>query len=263
MTHISLIPFVIKAAFEQGIPERHTVQGRRVRPDHAGARPDAGHAGGGRLRHDRAGHPLHPLQPVRAPTPDLAMGKVSPGYEFLVVKDRTARWPRSARRASCGSAASGACQSSSSTSTTPRRTRSSSPRTAGFATGDMVQLLERRQHRLPGPRQGRPQGRRRERVGPRGRGRHPRRRRAARRHRGRGQAARHARHGAGRVRDPRRPVRTTGCAEHARSSRPAGQNLADFKVPRAVYFVDEFPTAALGKVSKKDLRELADTFPDV
>jgi crotonobetaine/carnitine-CoA ligase len=40
-------------------------------------------------------------------------------------------------------------------------------------------------------------------------------------------------------------------------------NLADFKVPRAVYFVDEFPTAELGKISKKDLRELADTFPDV
>jgi crotonobetaine/carnitine-CoA ligase len=40
------------------------------------------------------------------------------------------------------------------------------------------------------------------------------------------------------------------------------ENLADFKVPRAVYFVDEFPTAELGKVSKKDLRELADTFPD-
>lgn len=36
------------------------------------------------------------------------------------------------------------------------------------------------------------------------------------------------------------------------------QNLADFKVPRAVYFVDEFPTAELGKVSKKDLREMAD-----
>jgi crotonobetaine/carnitine-CoA ligase len=36
--------------------------------------------------------------------------------------------------------------------------------------------------------------------------------------------------------------------------------LADFKVPRAVYFVDEFPTAELGKVSKKDLRELADSY---
>ena len=41
------------------------------------------------------------------------------------------------------------------------------------------------------------------------------------------------------------------------------ENLADFKVPRAVYFVDEFPTAELGKISKKDLRELADTFPAV
>ena len=34
-------------------------------------------------------------------------------------------------------------------------------------------------------------------------------------------------------------------------------------MPRAVYFVAEFPTAELGKVSKKDLRELADTFPAV
>ncbi len=40
-------------------------------------------------------------------------------------------------------------------------------------------------------------------------------------------------------------------------------SLADFKVPRAVYFLDEFPTAELGKISKKDLRELADTYPEV
>jgi len=39
--------------------------------------------------------------------------------------------------------------------------------------------------------------------------------------------------------------------------------LADFKVPRAVYFLDEFPTAELGKISKKDLRELADAEPAV
>ena len=36
--------------------------------------------------------------------------------------------------------------------------------------------------------------------------------------------------------------------------------LADFKVPRGVYFVEEFPLAELGKISKKDLRELADSF---
>ncbi len=34
--------------------------------------------------------------------------------------------------------------------------------------------------------------------------------------------------------------------------------LADFKVPRAVYFIDELPTATLGKIAKNQLREIAD-----
>ncbi len=35
-------------------------------------------------------------------------------------------------------------------------------------------------------------------------------------------------------------------------------HLADFKVPRAVHFLDEFPVATLEKVAKNKLRELAD-----
>ncbi len=41
------------------------------------------------------------------------------------------------------------------------------------------------------------------------------------------------------------------------------QNLATFKVPRAVYFVDEFPTGTLDKILKNKLREMADERPGV
>lgn len=39
--------------------------------------------------------------------------------------------------------------------------------------------------------------------------------------------------------------------------------LADFKVPRAVYFVDEFPLGTLDKLLKNKLRETADAMPAV
>ncbi len=41
------------------------------------------------------------------------------------------------------------------------------------------------------------------------------------------------------------------------------QNLAGFKVPRAVYFVDQFPTGTLDKILKNKLREMANERPPV
>ena len=40
------------------------------------------------------------------------------------------------------------------------------------------------------------------------------------------------------------------------------EGLADFKCPRAIYFMEEMPRATLEKVAKNKLRELADQYAD-
>jgi crotonobetaine/carnitine-CoA ligase len=40
------------------------------------------------------------------------------------------------------------------------------------------------------------------------------------------------------------------------------KNLSDFKVPRAAYFVDDFPRATLEKIAKNQLRDIADAMPE-
>ena len=41
------------------------------------------------------------------------------------------------------------------------------------------------------------------------------------------------------------------------------EQLASFKAPRAVYYIDEFPTGTLDKLLKNELRDLADQQPAV
>ena len=86
MTHISLIPFVFKAAFEQGIPEDHTVRVgvfgliMPMLDEMMGMRVIAAYGMTELVRHCIHSSPYEQY-------PDLAMGKVSPGYELLIVND--------------------------------------------------------------------------------------------------------------------------------------------------------------------------------
>ena len=259
VTHISLIPFVIKAAFEQGIPENHTVKVgvfgliMPVLEQFMKMRVLAAYG-----MTELVTHCVH--DDPHESYPDLAMGRVAPGYELMVVKeDGTLAevgemgeiWIRGIRGVSVFLEYFGNQEATDKFFTEDGWGR----------TGDIVQVLE------GGNLVYRDRDKDALKVG------------------GENVSARE-------VEDVCRtvpgiediavvakshemldmvPVAFVIAADKAADQDAFGEqisaackeNLADFKVPRAVYFVDEFPTAELGKISKKDLRELADGFPAV
>ena len=260
VTHISLIPFVIKAAFEQGIPEHHTVRVgvfgliMPVLEQMLGMRVVAAYGMTELVTHCIHSNPYESY-------PDMAMGKVSPGYEYLVVTEDGSLagvgemgelWIRGIRGLSVCLEYYG----------NPEATEKFFTPDGWARTGDIVRLLEdgnivycdRDKDALK--------------VG------------------GENVSAREVEDAIRATGAPLEDVAVVAKRHDMLDMVPVAfailadpsadreavaeqilegcrQNLADFKVPRAVYFVDEFPTAELGKVSKKDLRELADTFPDV
>lgn len=258
VTHISLIPFVIKAAFEQGIPENHTVRVgvfgliMPVLDQMMNMRVVAAYGMTELVTHCIHSNPYEQY-------PDLAMGKVSPGYEFLIVKEDGSLaevgetgelWIRGIRGVSVCLEYYGNAEATEKFFTDDGWAR----------TGDMVQLME------DGNIIYRDRDKDALKVG------------------GENVSAREVEDAIRATGAPLEDVAVVAKAHDMLDMVPVAfailadksadhdvvtkqiiegckENLADFKVPRAVYFVDEFPTAELGKVSKKDLRELADTFP--
>src|SRR5690606_14567942 len=86
VTHISLLPFVIQNAFEQGIPEDHTVKVgvfgliMPVLDQMMGMKVVAAYGMTELVTHCIHSNPWEHY-------PDMAMGKASPGYEMLVVTE--------------------------------------------------------------------------------------------------------------------------------------------------------------------------------
>ncbi len=260
VTHISLIPFVIKAAFETGIPESHTVRVgvfgliMPVLDQMMGMRVIAAYGMTELVTHCVHSNPFEHY-------PDMAMGKVSPGYEMLVVVPETGKlaevgemgelWIRGVRGISVFLEYFN----------NPEANEKMFTPDGWCRTGDIVRLeadgnifyCDRDKDALK--------------VG------------------GENVSAREVedvcrtvpgiediavvakshdmldmvpvafviRNAFAAPEDEMAPAIIEACKA----------NLADFKVPRAVYFLDEFPTAELGKISKKDLRELADSYPAV
>lgn len=260
VTHISLLPFVIQTAFEQGIPEDHTVRVgvfgliMPVLDQMMGMRVVAAYGMTELVTHCIHSNPFEQY-------PEMAMGKVSPGYEFLIVTEdgRLAEvsemgelWIRGIRGVSVCLEYHGNAEATEKFFTDDGWAR----------TGDIVMLLED------------------------GNIRYCDRDKDALKVGGENVSAREVEDAIRASGVPLADIAVvakshdrldmvpvafaiTGDPELDQESAATqiiehcGANLADFKVPRAVYFVEEFPTAELGKISKKDLRELADTFPAV
>jgi len=259
VTHISLLPFVIQNAFEQGIPEDHTVKVgvfgliMPVLDQMMGMKVVAAYGMTELVTHCVHSNPWEHY-------PDMAMGKVSPGYEMLVVTEDGSLaevgqmgelWIRGIRGVSVCLEYFHNDEANAKFFTDDGWAR----------TGDIVMLLED------------------------GNIRYCDRDKDALKVGGENVSARE-------VEDVIRTVPGLTDAQVVAKTHPrldmvavafvikadpaadeaelsaqivdaCRQNLADFKVPRAVYFVTEYPTAELGKISKKDLRELADSFDPV
>jgi carnitine-CoA ligase len=260
VTHISLLPMVISAAFETGIPEDHTVKVGvfgLIMPmvaEMMGMRIIAAYGMTELVTHCIHSNPFETY-------PDMSMGKVTPGYEFLIVNHETGQpakvgemgelWIRGVRGVSVFQEYLG----------NPEATEKFFTEDGWGRTGDIVRLLED------------------------GNIRYCDRDKDALKVGGENVSARE-------VEDAIRTVpgfsdvavvgkqherldqvavafvikadpNADEAALSAQVIEACSQALAPFKVPRAVYFVDEFPKAELEKVSKKDLRELADSYEPV
>jgi crotonobetaine/carnitine-CoA ligase len=260
VTHISLIPFVIKAAFDQGIPEGHTVRVgvfgliMPVLEQMMGMRVVAAYGMTELVTHCVHSNPFEHY-------PDMAMGKVSPGYEMLVVNQDTGELAGVGEMGELWIRGTRGIQVFLEYLNNPEANEKMFTADGWCRTGDVVRLeadgnvfyCDRDKDALK--------------VG------------------GENVSAREVEDACRTVPGiddvavvakshemldmvPVAFVIRNAFAAPEEEMGPAIIDackglLADFKVPRAVYFVEEFPTAELGKVSKKELRELADTYPAV
>ena len=260
VTHISVMPFVMGALGSPDRPAEHTLRVGvfgLIMPDLDRMFGIAVYAAYGMtetVTHCITGKPQEQL-PIRS------MGHVTPGYEIAVVDKETGEL----------------CTDGETGELWMRGTRGIQlfleyyDNDGGQREGVRGRLVQDRRHGedgrgrqrlLPGARQGPAQGRRRERLGQGGRGPDRRPPRGAGRRRRR-QEPRVPRRGGRGVRDhgARRPRRRRrGRRDHRHAAR---RTSPSFKVPRAVYFVDEFPTGTLDKILKNKLREMADERPPV